>query len=141
VAIYAAKYLAHQTIDLSNDPEYSWIIGKEYKLKTDLLIYKLGKQETELQLDAPGTSSLPDEIPTEFPYDNYGMPVIGVLPSGSSFKVKKVLLQKAVKLSHIDYQVEVITDGQFRGAELNASWITDFEDVPQFKSKYVEEVK
>ena len=130
--------------DLSQNPHISWIIGKRYTTKDDLVVMRLkGSKKiwiTEIGNDVPER----DEIKNEFPYKYkpYGTTILGILPKGSVLEVKSAKEEGSSTLTFITYYAAIVSSDskELKGMEVNATLLTDASDPPKFKPDLVEEV-
>ena len=134
--------------DLSSDPRYAKMIGKEYKTKLEFLLFKFADNKKTIILKQVGSSS---EVPPAkdmkkaFPFKYYGNTMLGLLPAGSVFKIVRVSLEGAPNNYGVIYRVVITksSDPKFIGWEIEPTDIADYvlpPDVPQFQIKYVEEI-
>jgi len=113
--------------DLSNSPLYSNVIGKQYKTKAELVVYRLSKNEYG-SLSPFGSGPIP---PTEelkakpFPYRYYDTKVLGILPVGSVLEIVKVTEEGATNNAFVFYYTKVAQSS-------DPQWIGQINDVIDF---------
>jgi len=132
--------------DLSNDSHYMGVIGKQYRTKIELLVYRFKGNKFETIGESGGGIELPPINETkgkEFPYRYYDTYVFGVLPAGSEFRVAMVREEGAYNNAFIYYYVEITKsdDRQWVGKTVNvSSRIIASDDPLTFKSGITEEM-
>ena len=96
--------------DLSQHPSYSAMIGKEYKTKNDLLIYRY-QGTKDLLLDQYGVGQLPnkEQMKEKFPFSYYSVIVEGIAPAGSVFKIKRVKLEGNSDAAFIYFYADLVS--------------------------------
>ena len=131
--------------DRSGDPLYSGVIGKEYKTKVDLVIFRTGDTKV-IYLEEFGDQFMPkrEEIRDRFPYKHkpYGRIILGILPADSVFKVARVQERGHSSATFIHYHAQLLSseNKEFIGKEIDPTYLT-LGDPPHFEEKLVEEVK
>lgn len=134
--------------DLSNDPQYSYMVGKEYVLKKELVIFRSSTKR--IFLEYPGDPDFPtkEKMNGKFPYKYYDYLFYGFVPAGSKFKVIRVKEEGSSSAYFIYYIVKITESAnkQFEGWEVYAGGLTDMgvhqpDHVPQFEPQYAEEIK
>jgi hypothetical protein len=129
--------------DVSNDPRYSSVVGKEYRTKTDLILFKFHETDSEIQLAKPGVTQVPylDEVSgKKFPLDYQGNWILGVLPMGSQFKVTRVMLVQGAPMDYAYFDGLITVGNGYEGWKIVPSWLGGGGLDPKFKSDLVEEV-
>lgn len=133
--------------DLINDPQYSHVVGKQFRIKVETGVYKNYDSKKILRIRQIGDQIFPerDKIKPPFPIEYYGTIILGILPPGSEFKVVKVKEEGSATMSYICYYGEITKS-------LDAQWVGKVVDVelepktygeliPTFEPQYVEEIK
>lgn len=95
--------------DLSQDPKYSFVMRKELKTKSKLVIFQPPNEKIPAVQNFGG--ALPDrnEIKDMFPYRYYGTFIYGVLPEGSVFKITNIRKEGTWLKSRVRYQGKLVS--------------------------------
>jgi hypothetical protein len=147
VALSGCRLFVDKVTDVSQEAGYREVTGKEFRTLQPVVLYKIEKQKSEIELGEPGRGYIPelkDMDGKRFPYEaNSACFVLGVLPAESVFRVEKVVYRQSFENSYVRYIAIITSDGPFQDLEVNPTWLTDltyYPKVPLFDSKYVEEV-
>jgi hypothetical protein len=131
-------------VDLSQDPEFAHIVGKQFRTKVKLLVYKNSGERNIFIGEIGDAPSLPtqEEMKANFPFRYYNKKILGILPAGSEFKVVKVMLEGPKGWAYTDYYANIIRseDPQWVGKIVCLEIITT-DWVPQFEEGIVEEIE
>ena len=136
----------HIRKDRSEDPFYSWIIGKQYSTQQDLVVLKLSRWSKKIYLsefenDTPSR----EEIGEKFPYKEkkYRNIILGILPAGSVFKVNRVEEEGHSSATFIYYYADILSSDNegFVGKEISPSFLTELGDPPRFDEKFIKEIR
>ncbi len=132
--------------DVSNDPRYPGLIGRQFRTKEDLVVaqskgskYPAFHVITETDITIPRPDKLKEK---PFPYWYYDTKVLGIFPPGSEFKITMVRRKGASNNAFIYTFGEVVqsADTQWVGKVLEVSDVVDADD-QEFSQRLVEEVK
>lgn len=129
--------------DVSSDPSFSSVVGREFKTKGDFVLFKFHKNDKEIQLDEPGVSRVPylEEIARQkFPFEYQGNWVLGVLPTGSQFKVNRAILVQGSPSSYVLFDAEITVGKGFEGWKIIPSWLGGGGLNPKMKPELVQDV-
>jgi hypothetical protein len=129
--------------DVSSDPNYFSVVGREYKTKADFVLFKFRKNDKEIQLDEPGVSRVPylEEIAhRKIPFEYQGNWILGVLPAGSQFKVTRVVLVQGSPSNYVFYDAEITVGKGFEGWRIIPSWLSGGGLNPKMKPELVQDV-
>jgi hypothetical protein len=131
-------------VDRTQDPLYSSILTKEYRTTVELLLYR--SDDSKKVVIGKYGDGLPkkSEMKDKFPFRFYDTKILGVLPAGSVFKVKRVMEEGNTSLAFITYYATLLSseNESFVGKEVNPTFLTQSpsEQLRQFDPEYVEEV-
>jgi len=134
--------------DLTNNPKYSFMINKKFRIKREVMFFKYSSNRKRILMDKMGGGGdLPEkhEMKTKFPFKYGDTKILGVLPSGSEFKITKVFHEGSTGMSFIRYMAIIVKskDQAYNGWEVSPSLLT-FQTSnmgsPEFDQKYVEEI-
>lgn len=137
----------YKETDVTNNPKYNSEIGKEFRTKNDFVLYFHKKNKDRIELGGEGDQHIPpkDKMSAKFPFKYFDSTIVGVLPAGSTLKVKKAILRDVPHSFSYIYYVAVIKDtskSEFLNLEIDPMWVTDNTVIPpRFDEKYVEEIK
>lgn len=132
--------------DISSNPDYAFMIGKKYKTKQDLLIYKYSDQWRNKNLGKIGSSGLPDsnEMKAKLPFKYYGKKIMAKLPPNSVIVITRVKYEGTFQMAFPYYYAKILesNNSQFLNYELclGPSLIIGKNDAP-FDPEYFEEIK
>ncbi|MBL0350666.1 MAG: hypothetical protein IPP68_09895 [Elusimicrobia bacterium] len=129
--------------DVSSDPTFSSVVGREFKTKGDFVLFKFRKNDKEIQLDEPGVSRVPylEEIGRQkFPFEYQGNWILGVLPTGSQFKVNRAILVQGSPSSYVFFDAEITVGKGFEGWQIIPSWLGGGGLNPKMKPELVQDV-
>jgi hypothetical protein len=141
--LFAGCVAPRTETDVSNDPQYSSVVGKEYRTKGDFILFRFHKDDPEIQLAKPGANEVPylDEVSgKKLPFEYQGNWVVGVLPAGSQFKVTRVMLVQGPPTNYAYYDATITVGKGFEGWKIVPSWLGGGGLHPKFKPELVEEV-
>ncbi len=131
--------------DLSHDPKYSPLVGKEYKTKVELLIYRYQGSKNLLLHEygggiVPKKEEMKDII--KFPFSYYSTIIEGVVPVGTVFQIGRVSVEGPSGLTSIHCYADILSSSaeRFKNKKVSVSFLTDLGDPPQFKPDLVEEI-
>lgn len=144
-SLFGCTAVIDKVTDVSQEAGYRDIIGKEFRVLQEKIIFKTRKTDKEIHLDEPGKTMLPrkEEIPETLPFDYHGVYVLGILPMGSTFRVEKVIYRQSVEQSYVRYKAIITSSGPFQGIEVDPTWLAEtvtYPNVPKFDPKYVEQI-
>ncbi len=128
--------------DLSSDPEFVQVMGKQYRTRVDLAVYRF-QGDKRLEIGPFGRSPLPDQegIKLSFPMPHDDLIILGILPAGSEFKVIKVKEEGSTGMSFVNYLAKITKSSDPRWVgKVVYSALTTVELIPQFNPAYVEEL-
>jgi hypothetical protein len=133
--------------DLSTDPQYFYMLGKEYLTKKELVIYK--SPTKKIFISSPGSEDFPskDKMAGKFPYKHYDHVILWFLPAGSHLKLVQIKEEGSSSAFFIYYIIEILesSEKQFIGSRfynfLTDSGVNQPDGVPQFNPEYAEEVQ
>ena len=137
--------------DLTNKSPYNSLVGKQFKNKVELVVYrysdsrKLLIQTVEDILGSWPRSAIKPPFPMKNP-DGSGEKIFGILPPGTEFKVVKIKDEGNTGFSAIHTYVEITqsSDPQWVGKVVSELGMTTYDRhinlVPKFKPDYMEEL-
>ena len=129
--------------NISHKPKYRDLIGKEYRTKRPLYVFRYGLGfRGPLHLDHPVAISKLDIETVTFPVQYNNKTIYGIIEAGLTFKVTKIL-EKYYFTGISWYYRGVLTNSTLKGEEVEVSLLTDlgsWDDIQRFKPYYVEEV-
>lgn len=146
IPLFCLTFGCSKESDVTNDPHYANVVGKEFITKVDAVAFSFSDSRNRINLDVPGTSSLPEkgEIKGPFPFDYYGDKILGILPAGTRFRIVGVRRRETFENSSIHYTATILNEGQFKDQVMVVTWLAEmtyYPNVPKFNPKYVEPVK
>ena len=137
-AFFLATGCLGENKDISNLPEYAPLIGKAYRTKVDLVLFRLSGDKG-FQIGAVGEFGLPtkEELSRVFPSKYKEFTILAVLPSGSEFK-----LQEGQGYIYAYVEITKSVDPQWIGKVASPNGLTEVGRGKEatFAPKYVEEV-
>ena len=131
--------------DLSGDPRYTAVIGKQYRTKAEMVVYRFPDEKFD-GISKAGNGPIPTDADLRskpFPYTYYDTRILGVLPVGSEFKVSIIREEGSFENVSTFYYVEVTksADPQWIGKMVNASTrIISSDDPLKFRPDLVEDL-
>ena len=129
--------------NMSHKPKYRDLIGKEYRTKRPLYVFRYGLGfRGPLHLGHPAAISKLDIETVTFPVQYNNKTIYGIIEAGLTFKVTKIYREKNFFVLSFDYR-GVLTNSTLKGKEVKVIRLTDYgslEHIPRFKPYYVEEV-
>jgi hypothetical protein len=129
-------------IDHTQESKYSFLVGKTFITKTDLVLLQQSdsKQITVDKFGGPETPKR-EEMKNKFPYRFYASKILGVLPSGSVFKVVKVTEEGTLRFVYYYATLIKSTNNEFVGKNIHVTSLTNvLKDPAVFEPELVSEV-
>ena len=129
--------------NISHKPKYRDLIGKEYRTKRPLYVFRYGLGfRGPLHLGHPVTISKLDIETVTFPVQYNGETIYGIIEAGLTFKVTKILEDKSFEDIYYFYR-GVLTNSTLKGKEVEVFRLTNSgssDDIRRLDPYYVEEV-
>jgi hypothetical protein len=129
--------------DLSNDPTYAPMIGREFRTKIETVVFSFGDQKKKLLIDKIGRDfPSREKIKPPFPIKYQGDIIWGILPEGSQFKIIQVRQEGSTGMNFTRYLAEITksSEPEWMGKIVYVDPLATVEMLPNFKPEYVEEL-